>query len=117
MSADMNEQQEPDTGCNETGQNDSEEQGTTDQKEKRYRRKSVRRQLQDVVTKLGRAADDPQQKSAKRVDALLRQSEVLMKLQEMDAEDRDQTLQDEHAQLQTQHAADAARIAELEAQN
>src|ERR1035437_4536892 len=35
----------------------------------------------------------------------------------MDAEDRDQTLQDEHAQLQTQHAADAARIAELEAQN
>jgi hypothetical protein len=35
----------------------------------------------------------------------------------MDAEDRDQTLQDEHAAITTQHAADTEKIATLEAQN
>lgn len=84
--------------------------------EKRYRRKSLRRQLQDVIDQLGKASKDPHQKPAKKIDALLRQSEVLLRLQAMDAEDRDQTLQDEHAALSTQHAKDATRIAELEAQ-
>lgn len=85
--------------------------------EKRYRRKSLRRQLQDVIDQLGEASNDPHQKPAKRIDALLRQSEVLLRLQAMDAEDRDQTLQDEHAALTAQHAADTERIATLQAQN
>jgi len=55
-------------------------------------------------------------KEAKKIDALLRQSEVLMKLQEMDKEEANQTLQDEHAALSAQHAADSQRIQELEAQ-
>jgi hypothetical protein len=55
-------------------------------------------------------------RKAKKIDALLRQPEVLMKLQEMDKEEENQTLQDEHAALSAQHATDAARIAELEAQ-
>ena len=84
--------------------------------EKRYRRKSLRRQLQDVIDQLGKASKDPHQKPAKRIDALLRQSEVLLRLQAMDIEDRDQTLQDEHTALTAQHAADAQRIQELEAQ-
>ena len=78
--------------------------------EKRYRRKSLRRQLQDVIDQLGKASKDPHQKPAKKIDALLRQSEVLLRLQAMDAEDRDQTLQDEHSALTAQHAADAQRI-------
>lgn len=85
--------------------------------EKRYRRKSLRRQLQDVIDQLGKASKDPHQKPAKKIDALLRQSEVLLRLQAMDAEDRDQTLQDEHSALTAQHAADAQRIQELEAQS
>jgi hypothetical protein len=85
--------------------------------EKRYRRKSLRRQLQDVIDQLGKASKDPHQKPAKKIDALLRQSEVLLRLQEMDADDRDQTLQDEHAALTAQHAADTQRIQELEAQS
>ena len=84
--------------------------------EKRYRRKSLRRQLQDVIDQLGKASNDPHQKP-KKIDALLRQSEVLLRLQAMDAEDRDQTLQDEHAALTAQHAADTQRIQELEAQS
>ncbi len=95
----------------------SAERSDTEQKEKRFRRKSLRRQLQTVVDQLGRAAQDPQQKIAKRVDALLRQSEVLMKLQEMDKDEANQTLQDEHVALEKQHAADAARITELENAN
>jgi hypothetical protein len=66
---------------------------------------------------LGKASKDPHQKPAKKIDALLRQSEVLLRLQAMDAEDRDQTLQDEHAALTAQHAADTQRIQELEAQS
>jgi hypothetical protein len=85
--------------------------------EKRYRRKSLRRQLQDVIDQLGKASKDPHQKPAKKIDALLRQSEVLLRLQAMDAEDRDQTLQDEQAALTAQHAADTQRIQELEAQS
>ena len=84
--------------------------------EKRYRRKSVRRQLQSVIDELGKASKDPHQKAAKRVDALLKQSDLLLELQKMDAEDRASTLQDEHAALSAQHATDTAQIAELEAQ-
>jgi hypothetical protein len=83
----------------------------------RFRRKSLRRQLQDVIDQLGKASKDPHQKPAKKIDALLRQSEVLLRLQAMDAEDRDQTLQDEHAALTAQHAADTQRIQELAAQS
>ena len=69
-----------------------------------------------MIDQLGKASKDPHQKPAKKIDALLRQSEVLLRLQAMDAEDRDQTLQDEHAALSAQHAADTQRIQELEAQ-
>jgi hypothetical protein len=89
----------------------------TTESQKRYRRKSVRRQLQDVITQLGKVANDPHQKPAKKVDALLRQSEVLLRLQAMDAEERDQTLQDEHAALTARHAANTQRLQELEAQS
>jgi hypothetical protein len=89
----------------------------TAESQKRYRRKSVRRQLQDVVMQLGKAANDPHQKPAKKIDALLRQSEVLLRLQGMDAGNRDESLQDENAALSAQHAADAQRIQELETQS
>ena len=95
----------------------SAEHSAIEQNKKRFRRKSLRRQLHTVVDQLERAAQDPQQKSAKRVDALLRQSEVLMKLQEMDKEEANQTLQDERVTLEKQHAADTQRIQELEAQS
>jgi hypothetical protein len=84
--------------------------------EKRYRRKSVRRQLQSVIDELNKASKDPHQKAAKRVDALLRQSDLLLELQKMDAEDRASTLQDEHAALSAQHAADTQRVATLESE-
>jgi hypothetical protein len=94
---------EQETACNET--------------EKRYRRKSIRRQLQTVIDALGKVSKDPHQKPAKKVDALLKQSDLLLKLQEIDAEDRDQTLQEEHAALTAQHAADTEKIATLESEN
>jgi hypothetical protein len=81
--------------------------------EKRYRRKSLRRQLQSVIDELGNGAKSKTLKEAKKIDALLRQSEVLMKLQEMDREEANQTLQDEHAALSAQHARDTARTAAL----
>lgn len=84
--------------------------------EKRYRRKSLRRQLQSVIDELGNASKSKTLKEAKKIDALLHQSEVLMKLQEMDKEEANQTLQDEHAQLSEQHAADTQRIQGLESQ-
>ncbi|MGA7694120.1 MAG: hypothetical protein WCA76_03780 [Candidatus Sulfotelmatobacter sp.] len=110
MSTEPNEDTERsdnDTPCNEPQEQDT-------ATEKRYRRKSVRRQLQDVVTKLGKVAEEQHQKPAKKADALIRQSEVLMKLQEMDAEDKQSSIAEENAQLQERHAADVAHISELE---
>ncbi len=100
-------------------QQDEAQNETTDtaETEKRYRRKSLRRQLQKVIDQLGKAAEDKQMKPAKKVDALLRQSEVLLRLQEMDKDEANQTLQDEHAAAIAQKEDDARRIAELDAQN
>jgi len=83
----------------------------------RFRRKSLRRQLHDIIDELGKASKSKTLKEAKKIDALLRQSEVLMKLQEMDKDEANQTLQDEHAALTAQHSADTEKIAALEAQN
>jgi hypothetical protein len=93
------------------------EQETPETPSKRFRRKSVRRQLQEVVTKLGKVADDAQQKSAKRTDALLKQADLLLRLQTADADEAETKLQDENERLTAQHAADAEKIATLEAQN
>jgi hypothetical protein len=95
MSTEPNEDTERsdnDTPCNEPQEQDT-------ATEKRYRRKSVRRQLQDVVTKLGKVAEDSHQKPAKKVDALLRQSEVLLRLQEMDAEEKRESVIQENTRL------------------
>jgi hypothetical protein len=110
------EAQSPDTERSDNEAQDAARSELDTATEKRYRRKSVRRQLQDVVTRLGKVAEDPHQKPAKKVDALLRQSEVLLKLAEMDAEDKQSSVTEENAALTAQHATDTAQIAELEAQ-
>jgi hypothetical protein len=104
------------TSCRTDENSDQTSQERDAATEKRYRRKSLRRQLQSVIDELGNGAKSKTLKEAKKIDALLRQSEVLMKLQEMDKEEANQTLQDEQAALSAQHAADTQRIQELEAQ-
>ena|ERR1700733_1231606 len=85
--------------------------------QKRFRRKSTRRQLQETLDEFDKLIKDPTVKSAKRADLLMSRVSVLQSMMASDADEKQSATAQENERLTAQHGQDAARITELESEN
>jgi hypothetical protein len=84
---------------------------------RRVRLLSPRKQLAVTLQRMEKLAQSNTLKETKLADLLLSMGDLQKMLLKLTTDEEQKTLQDEHAQLTEQHAADAARIAKLEAEN
>ena len=84
---------------------------------RRVRLLSPRKQLTVTLQRMEKLAQSNTLKETKLADLLLSMGDLQKMLLKLTTDEEQKTLQEEHAQLTEQHAADAVRIAELEAEN
>lgn len=96
---------------------ENESQPQAQEKKKRVRLLSPKKQLQVTLLRMEKLAQSNTLKETKLADLLLAMGDLQKMLLKLTTDEETEKLETEHAELSAQHTASAQRIAELEAEN